>query len=65
MPGPEILYRKLNCPVLLLKNLSDHLVNGLKGKVTGLANDEVYVYFEGLSKDIKIKSETFTVYSAL
>lgn len=56
MPVPEILYLKLNCPVLLLKNLSDHLVNGLKGKVTGLANDEVSVYFEGLSKDINIHS---------
>ena len=61
MPVPDILYLKLNCPVLLLRNLSDHLVNGLKGK----ANEEVSVYFESLSKDIKIKPETFTVYSAL
>lgn len=59
---PEVLYLKLNCPVLLLKNLSPQLVNGLRGKVTGFAKNTVTVYFDSLSKNVILKSETFTVY---
>lgn len=59
---PEVLYLKLNCPVLLLKNLSPQLVNGLRGKVTGFSKNTFTVYFDSLSKNVILKPETFTVY---
>lgn len=57
---PQVLYLKLNCPVLLLKNLSPQLVNGFRGKV--FFQNTVTVYFDSLSKNVVLKPETFTVY---
>ncbi|XP_062584328.1 uncharacterized protein LOC134246079 [Saccostrea cucullata] len=59
---PEILYLKKDCPVLLLKNLSDNLVNGLRGKITELSANDVTVYFDSLSKEVKLRPESFSVY---
>ena len=41
----ERLHLKLGCPVMLLKNLSEHLVNGLREKVTAISTDTVTVNF--------------------
>lgn len=62
---PEVLYIKLNCPVLLLNNLSHQLVNGLREKVTAFSQNTVTVYFDSLSKNVTLKPETFTVYCIL
>lgn len=36
---------KINCPVMLLRNLSDTLVNGLRGVVKQLDTDSIEVKF--------------------
>ena len=36
---------KINCPVMLIRNLSDTLVNGLRGVVTKLDTDSIEVKF--------------------
>ena len=61
---PEDLHLKIDCPVLLLKNLSDTLVNGLRGKVRKLSKDLISVYFDTLAKEIELKPEIFPVYCA-
>lgn len=47
---PEDLHLKIDCPVLLLRNLSDTLVNGLRGKVRKLSKDLISVYFDTSKK---------------
>jgi len=54
---------KMNCPVMLVKNLSQNLVNGLQGVVVAMAKDGVTVKFETITTELK--RETFTVYSSV
>ncbi|CAG2240963.1 PIF1 [Mytilus edulis] len=61
----QSLHIKINCPVMLVKNLSKNLVNGLQGTVQEINTDNntVTVNFNGLITDIK--REMFTVYSSI
>ena len=61
---PKNLGLKLGCPVMLVKNLSDMLVNGLRGNVTKLNPDSVDVTFTLDSKTVtaNIKPAIFTTF---
>ena len=48
--GDRELHLKIGCPVFLVVNLSDRLVNGLRGTVTGFADAGVNVKFEDLAE---------------
>ena len=54
---------KMQCPVILLKNLSKKLVNGLRGIVVKLEEDGPTINFgtRGL-ESIKIRRTSFSVY---
>ncbi|CAG2207257.1 PIF1 [Mytilus edulis] len=52
------------CPVMFLKNLSDKLVNGLRGNVTAVSTKIITVHFNN-DIEVDLKRETFTVYSSL
>ena len=43
--APKNLGLKQNCPVMLLTNISDQLVNGKIGKVSNIAGDDILVEF--------------------
>ena len=43
--APKTLGLKVDCPVMLVKNISNTLVNGLRGCVTNLNSDSVDVKF--------------------
>ena len=58
--GFQNLALKVGCRVMLVKNLSDSLVNGLQGKVVLLEKDEVSVKFSHIENVIKLKAELFT-----
>ena len=63
---PEVLYVKVGCPVLLVKNLSSDLVNGMHGVVRECLPDAVVVEFLGEyiidTRFANIKRQTFSVY---
>ena len=70
LPVPKHLHLKLGCPVMLLKNLSESLVNGLRGTVIGFKADAIIVNFTNMSENIKtkqieVKKGMFTVYSSI
>lgn len=70
IPAPKSLHLKIGCPVMLLKNLSSKLVNGLRGTVSYINNENetVGVNFISLNSEnfsAELKKETFTLYSAL
>lgn len=62
--APKHLGLELGCPVMLLKNINDTLVNGLRGTVTDMFEDSVDVKFEvgRQSFTANVKSSTFTTY---
>jgi hypothetical protein len=55
---------KINCPVLLIRNLSDTLVNGLRGIVKKLDTDSIEVKFLINEKPVfvSISREIFTTF---
>lgn len=57
------LHLKKGCPVLLLVNLSDELVNGTTGTVAKLEPDSVHIYFHSLKRTEVITRFMFTKYS--
>jgi hypothetical protein len=59
------LHVKINCPVMLVKNLSQNLINGLQGVVQEIDTEmnTITVKFPDLVTEIK--RETFTVYSSV
>ncbi|XP_060601956.1 uncharacterized protein LOC132755165 [Ruditapes philippinarum] len=57
------LHLKINCPVILLVNLSGKLVNGLKGYVKYLEEDTISVYFSAINETHNIKRYLFSKYS--
>ncbi|CAG2187271.1 unnamed protein product [Mytilus edulis] len=61
---PKNLGLKLGCPVMLIKNLNDILVNGLCGTVTKLNTDSVEVKFtlEHKTLTVTIAKEVFTTF---
>ena len=64
---PKKLHLKIGCPVMLLKNLSVKLVNGLRGTVIRIANNNVTVNFLGGSNSesliTDLRPESFLLYS--
>ncbi|KAL3861919.1 hypothetical protein ACJMK2_007931 [Sinanodonta woodiana] len=60
---PKLLHLKIGCPVMLVKNISSALVNGLQGKVVAMKEDSVTVDFE--NDLVQLGRETFTVYSSI
>ncbi|CAC5396937.1 PIF1 [Mytilus coruscus] len=62
--APKNLGLKLGCPVMLIKNLNDILVNGLCGTVTKLSADSVEVKFtlEHKTLTVTIAKEVFTTF---
>ncbi|XP_046564158.1 uncharacterized protein LOC124272960 [Haliotis rubra] len=55
----KVLSLKVNCPVILLRNLGQGLVNGLQGTVTRLDEDGPTVQFPACS--MKLKTVMFSV----
>ena len=55
---------KINCPVILIRNLSDTLVNGLRGVVKKLDTDSIEVKFWINEKPVfvSISREIFTTF---
>ena len=47
-PAPRVLTLKVGCPVILIKNISATLVNGIKGEVVTLTREGPVVKFGGL-----------------
>ncbi|XP_060560753.1 uncharacterized protein LOC132720611 [Ruditapes philippinarum] len=59
---PKTLWLKLECPVILLRNLSDTLVNGLRGILKYATETKLAVYFPSLQKTQTLHKESFTVF---
>ncbi|MEW8544677.1 MAG: hypothetical protein AB2693_14215, partial [Candidatus Thiodiazotropha sp.] len=60
--APYYLRLKMDCPVMLLRNLGGKLVNGLCGKVIDLQPDSVSVHFPSINETHDIHRYTFSVY---
>lgn len=58
--APEILWIKLGCPVILLKNLTGKLVNGLMGHIQDINNKGLVVEFPSLHLTTTIERTNFT-----
>ena len=60
--APHHLALKIDCPVLLLRNLGGNLVNGLQGHVCELNDDNIVVFFDSINETHKIQRYNFTVH---
>ena len=62
--APKNLGLKVGCPVMLVRNLSDSLVNGLRGTVSQLMSDSVDVkfVFENKNVVVTVKPVVFTTF---
>lgn len=60
--APKFLGVKIGCPVMLLTNLTDYLVNGKMGTVKIIEEDYIHVTFclFGETRTVKISKFTFT-----
>ncbi|OWF41864.1 ATP-dependent DNA helicase PIF1 [Mizuhopecten yessoensis] len=56
------VHLKKSCPVMLLVNLSDVLVNGLTGTASKMEPECVHVFFPGLNRTEVITTHVFTKY---
>jgi hypothetical protein len=54
---------KVGAPVILLKNLSDSLVNGLRGVVVAMPPEGPFIHFQGTPAAVQLKACTFSVFS--
>ena len=63
--APYHLTLKLNCPVMLLRNLGGKLVNGLCGHVKELNDKYITVYVDKINETHQIEKYNFTVYDSL
>ena len=51
--APKVVNLKRLCPVILLTNMSDTLVNGSTGKVVGFGSDGPLVEFDQVTLEMK------------
>ena len=58
--APKTLWLKVGCPIILLKNLSDTLVNGLRGTLLSVTDSELVVKFPSLNLITSISKVEFT-----
>lgn len=58
--APRKLWLKNGCPVILLRNISDKLVNGLRGEVQGLTENGPIVYFPSIGVRTPIEKVKFS-----
>ena len=56
----QILWLKEECEVILMKNISDQLVNGSRGIVKGMTADTVQVHFQKINKLHPVSRMSFT-----
>ena len=63
LPVSQTLHVKLQCPVMLVKNISKHLVNGMQGVVVEINTDTVIVNFNG--SKVGLKREMFSIYCSI
>ena len=57
--APQQLALKVGAPVILIKSLSNHLVNGLTGVVKDMSSDTVSVYFTDNKETCQLGKERF------
>lgn len=58
--APHTLWLKNGAKVMLLRNLSDTLVNGLRGTVTDISQDSLCVYFPSINTTSQLERMSFT-----
>lgn len=58
--APKILWAKIGCPVILLRNLSDKLVNGLKGYVVDITPEGPVVQFPTIGITTQLNHVSFS-----
>jgi hypothetical protein len=56
---------KVGCPVILLKNMSERLVNGLRGEVVSLTRVSATVQFSSIGMKTTLKKTSFTRFVVL
>ena len=61
--APKILAIKIGCPVMLIMNFNDMLVNGLQGTVEKAEPEQIDVFFPQLNISHTFSKHTFEVYS--
>ena len=60
MLAPRILHVKQHCPVMLIQNMSDSLVNGSLGTVVGCGDEGPVVQFADANVTMEIKATMFS-----
>lgn len=60
--APKLLAVKKGCPVILIMNINDELVNGLTGEVHNTTDDSIEIYFSTINRYVSIERYPFTVY---
>ncbi|XP_052248425.1 uncharacterized protein LOC127856329 [Dreissena polymorpha] len=63
MIAPKILWLKIGSPVMLLKNISDKLVNGLQGHVHSITDMGPVIEFTSLQTKLQLEKHRFAVFS--
>ena len=61
----QVLELKVGCPVMLMRNMSERLVNGLQGTVKHLTFKSATVNFPGIKQTITVHAEKFTRYNPM
>jgi hypothetical protein len=56
----QVLALKVGCPVMLMRNVSERLVNGLQGIVTHLTQTSATVFFRDAQQTLTVKKEKFS-----